>query len=146
MAKALVVYATRSGQTQSIADLVAEGIRFTGADAVGMNVAGVTKEVDLEGYDAYVFGSATYHGEMMQSMKTMLFLAAKLDLQGKTAGSFGAFGWSGEAPDRIYETMENIFKMDMVGTPLRLKSSSLQGGLQMAQDYGRAIGKKITGK
>ena len=43
MAKALVVYATRSGQTQSIADLVAEGIRFTGADAVVMNVAGVTK-------------------------------------------------------------------------------------------------------
>ncbi len=146
MAKSLVVYATRSGQTQSIADLVAEGIRFTGADAVVMNVTGVTKEVDLEGYDAYVFGSATYHGEMMQSMKTMLFLAAKLNLEGKAAGSFGAFGWSGEAPDRIYETMENIFKMDMVGTPLRLKSSSLQGGLQMAQDYGRAIGKKITGK
>lgn len=146
MAKALVVYSTRSGQTQSIADLVAEGIRFTGADAVVVNATGVTKEQDVEGYDAYVFGSATYHGEMMQSMKTMLFLAAKMNLEGKTGGSFGAFGWSGEAPDRIYETMENIFKMDMVGTPLRLKSSSLQGGLQMAQDYGRAIGKKITGK
>ncbi len=146
MAKALVVYATRSGQTQSIGDLVAEGIRFTGSDAVVMNATGVTKEQDLEGYDAYVFGSATYHGEMMQSMKTLLFLVAKLKLEGKVGGSFGAFGWSGEAPDRIYETMENIFKMDMVGTPLRLKSSSLQGGLQMAQDYGRAIGKKITGK
>jgi flavorubredoxin len=146
MTKALVVYSTRSGQTQSIADLVAEGIRFSGADAVVINATGVTKEQDLDGYDAYVFGSATYHGEMMQSMKTMLFLAAKMNLEGKVGGSFGAFGWSGEAPDRIYETMENIFRMDMVGTPLRLKSSTLQGGLQMAQDYGRAIGKKITGK
>ena len=146
MPKALVVYATRSGQTQSIAELVAEGIRFTGADAVVVNSTSLTKEQDLEGYDAYVFGSATYHGEMMQTMKTLLFLVAKMNLEGKAGGSFGAFGWSGEAPDRIYETMENIFKMDMVGTPLRLKSSSLQGGLQMAQYYGRAIGKKITGK
>lgn len=146
MAKALVVYATRAGATQNIADLVAEGIRFTGADAKVVKATDVTKEADLEGYDAYVFGSATYHGEMMQTMKTMLFLAAKLDLEGKAGGSFGAFGWSGEAPDRIYDTMLNILKMDMVGSPLRLKSASLQGGRQMAQDYGREIGKKITGK
>jgi hypothetical protein len=42
--------------------------------------------------------------------------------------------------------MQNILKMDMVGSPLRLKSAVIQGGMQMAQDYGREIGKKITGK
>ena len=47
----------------------------------------LTKQGELEGYDAYVFGSATYHGEMMQAMKTLLFLAAKLDLDGKVGGS-----------------------------------------------------------
>ncbi|MDR3603833.1 MAG: flavodoxin domain-containing protein [Desulfomonilaceae bacterium] len=146
MAKALIVFATRSGQTQNIADLVAEGIRFSGADAKVMSATQLTKQEELEGYDAYVFGSATYHGEMMQAMKTLLFLAAKLDLDGKAGGSFGAFGWSGEAPDRIYDTMQNILKMDMVGGPLRLKSAVIQGGMQMAQDYGREIGKKITGK
>ncbi len=146
MAKALIVFATRSGQTQNIGDLVAEGIRFTGADAKVISATQLTKQEDLEGYDAYVFGSATYHGEMMQAMKTLLFLAAKLDLEGKVGGSFGAFGWSGEAPDRIYDTMQNILKMDMVGGPLRLKSAVIQGGMQMAQDYGREIGKKITGK
>lgn len=146
MARALVVYATRTGQTQNIADYIAEGIRFTGSEAKVVGAADIKKEEDLEGYDAYVFGSATYHGEMMQAMKTMLFLAAKMDLKGKTGGSFGAFGWSGEALDRIYETMQNIFQMDMVGSPLRLKSVLLQGGQQMAQDYGREIGKKISNK
>lgn len=146
MPKALVVYASRTGQTQNIAELVAEGIRFTGAEAKVVNATSLTKEEDLAGYDAYVFGSATYHGDMMQPMKTLLFLAAKGGLENKVAGSFGAFGWSGEAPDRIYDTMLNIFKMDMVGGPLRLKSASLQGALQMAQDYGREIGKKIVGK
>lgn len=145
MPRALIVYATRAGQTQSIADLIAEGIRFTGSEAKVINATEIKKEEDLDGYDAYVFGSATYHGEMMQALKTMLFIAAKLDLEGKAGGSFGAFGWSGEAPDRIYDTMKNLFKMDMVGSPLRLKSSLLQGALQMAQDYGREIGKKISG-
>ena len=143
MANALVVYATRTGKTKGIAELIAEGIRFEGAEAKVVNVTGVKKEADLEGYDAYVFGSATYHGEMMQGMKTMLFLAEKLSLEGKVGGSFGAFGWSGEAPGRIYDTMKNIFGMDMVSGPLRLKSASIGGGTKMAQDYGREIGKKI---
>ena len=146
MAKALVVYATRTGDTKNIADLIAEGIRFEGGEATALNVTQIKKEEDLAGYDAYVFGSATYHGEMMQGTKALLFLAEKTGLEGKVGGSFGAFGWSGEAPGRIFDTMKNIFKMDMVGGPLRLKSASLGGGTQMAQDYGRNIVKNISGQ
>jgi flavorubredoxin len=146
MAKALITYASRTGETQSIANYIAEGIRFTGADAKVVDAAQLKTEEDLGGYDAYVFGSATYHGDMLPAMKQLLFLAAELDLEGRPAGSFGAFGWSGEAPDRIYDTMRHILKMDMVGSALRLKSAALQGGLQMAQDYGREIGKKLKGK
>jgi flavorubredoxin len=144
MAKALVVYTTRTGETKNIGELIAEGIRFSGAEATVTNVTSIKKEADLEGYDAYVFGSATYHGQMMQGMKTMLFLAEKVNLEGKVGGSFGAFGWSGEAPERIYDTMANIFKMDMVGGPLKLKSASLGGGIQMCQDYGKEIGNKLS--
>jgi flavorubredoxin len=143
MSKVLIVYATRTGETQNIADLVAEGVRFSGHEAEVVNIKDVKNEADLDGYDGYVFGSATYHGEMLQGMKTFLFLAEKADLEGKVGGSFGAYGWSGEANDRILETMKHILKMDMVADTLRLKSSSLDGGLQMAQDYGRAVAKKL---
>ncbi len=144
MGKALIVYATRKGGTRKIAELIGEGIRLAGGEAEVLNVTEVKKESDLEGYDACVFGSATYHGEMMQGMKTMLFMAENADLEGKVGGSFGAFGWSGEAPGRIFDTMKHIVKMDMVsGGPLRLKSASLGGGTQMAQDYGKEIGKKL---
>jgi flavorubredoxin len=145
MGKAIVVYTTRTGETKNIADLIAEGIRMSGAEAEVVNSTQIKKEGELAGYDAYVFGSATYHGQMMQGMKTLLFLAEKANLEGKTGASFGAFGWSGEAPDRIYETMKNIFKMEMVSGPLRLKSASLGGGKTMAQDYGKDIGKKLAG-
>ena len=145
MPKALIVYSTRAGETKNIAELIGEGIRFSGAEAKVVNANEIKKDTDFEGYDAYVFGSPTYHGEMMQGMKTLLFLAEKGNLEGKVGAAFGAFGWSGEASYRIYETMENIFKMDMVSDPLRLKSSGLEGGRQMAQDYGREIGKKLSG-
>jgi len=143
MGKVLIVYATRAGETKQIGELIGEGIRFSGMVADLQDAKDVKKETDLSGYDAYVFGSATYHGEMMNGMKTLLFLAEKAGLEGKIGGSFGAFGWSGEAPDRIFDTMKNIFNMDMVGGPLRLKASSLGGGLQMAQDYGREVAKKL---
>ena len=144
MAKALVVYNSRTGETEKIANLIAEGIRFGGHEAQVVDVKTIRTEAELQGYDALVFGSATYHGDMMQAMKTMLFLAAKAGLEGKVGGAFGAFGWSGEAPDRIFETMLNVFKMNMVGSPLKLKSTSLGGGIQMAQDYGRQIAKKLS--
>ena len=144
MSKALIVYATRTGETKKIGEIIAEGLRFSGVDVIVSDVNTIKKETDLQGYDALVFGSATYHGGMMQGMKTMLFLAEKAELEGKVGGAFGAFGWSGEAPDRIFGTMENIFKMDMAGGPLRLKSSSLGGGIQMAQDYGKEIAAKLA--
>ncbi len=143
MAKALIVYASRTGETRQIADLIAEGIRFSGHEAEVVESKAIKSEADLEGYEAYAFGSSTYHGEMLQAMKTFLFIAEKANLEGKAGGAFGSFGWSGEANDRIFDTMKHILKMDMVGDTLRLKSSSLEGGLQMAQDYGRQIAKKL---
>lgn len=145
MPKVLIAFAGRTGETQSMAEFIAEGVRFGGAEAKVINANQIKTEDDLAGYDAFVLGSATYHGEMMQAMKTLLFLAEKVDMKGKPGGSFGAFGWSGEAPDRIFNTMEHIFHMSMVSGPLRLKSVNLGGGTKMAQDYGREIGKKLVG-
>jgi len=143
MAKVLVVFATRKGETETIGGLISEGLRFAGVEVEAVNANQIKSEKDLMGYDGYAFGSATYHGDMMQSMKTLLFMAENAELSGKVGGAFGAFGWSGEAPDRIYDTMKNIFGMDMVGDPLRLKSSTLGGGMKMAQDYGREIAAKL---
>ena len=139
MASVLIVFASRTGETESIGNLIAEGIRMAGHEATVTSANEIKKAQDLEAFDALVMGSATYHGEMLQSMKTLLFLAEKARIEGKVGGAFGAYGWSGEAPERIYNTMLNIFKMNMVSGPLFLKSSQLAGGIQMAQQYGRDL-------
>jgi flavorubredoxin len=145
MGKILVVYASRTGETQAIAELIAEGVRLAGHQAEVRNAKAVKSAADLAGFDGYAFGSATYHGEMLQAMKTFLFLAETAGLEGKVGGAFGAFGWSGEANDRIHQTMKHVLKMTMVPDCLRLKSSRLGGGLQMAQEYGRQLAQKLGG-
>ena len=144
MAKALVIFASRTGETEKIGQFIAEGLRMGGIETTLRKAGDIQSEAQLEGYDAVVLGSATYHGEMLQSMKTLLFIAEKADLKAKAGGAFGAFGWSGEAPERIHDTMRHIFQMDMTADPLRLKSTTLGGGIQMAQDYGRAIAQKLS--
>lgn len=143
MSKALIVYASRTGQTERIAELIAEGLRMGGHDVDMKSVTSIKDAEQLKGYDAYVFGSATYHGEMMQSMKQLLFLAEKADLSGKCGGAFGAYGWSGEAPQRIYDTMKHVLNMNVAGDCLRLKSATLDGGIPMAQGYGKELAGKL---
>lgn len=145
MAKALVVYATRTRQTQKIGELIAEGMRFEGLEVTVVNVNEVEKQgIKLDDYDVIVLGSATYHGEMLQAMKTFLFTLEKANVEGKVGGAFGAFGWSGEAPGRIFNTMLNVFRMKMAEGPLQLKSAALGGGIKMAQDYGRQIARLLV--
>lgn len=144
MPKALVLYATRANQTKGIGELIAEGLREAGVDVTLLGLQEFEKaQENPEAYDALVLGSATYHGEMMQPMKTFLFKLEQYNLKGKVGGAFGAFGWSGEAPGRIFETMKNIYQMEMVSGPLKLKSGTMSGAVPMAKRYGQEIAHKL---
>lgn len=144
MADALIIYNTRNGATRDIGSLVANGLTNAGVSVTLKDAAEIKSEKDLAGYDAYVFGSATYHGEMMELMKHILFLAEKAGLGNRVGGAFGAFGWSGEAPGRIFNTMLYILGMRMVEGPLRLKSPNELGAADKAKGYGRMIAEKLA--
>ncbi|MGB3212855.1 MAG: flavodoxin domain-containing protein [Desulforhopalus sp.] len=146
MSKILIVYASMNGETEKIGELIAEGLRFAMVDVTLKDVKDIKNDSDLAGYDGYLFGSSTYHGEMMSRMKTFLFQAKRAELQGKKGGAFGAYGWSGEAAERIFDTMQNICGMEMVGAPLMLKAASIGGGIKMAHDYGKEIAAMVQGE
>ncbi|MDZ7582057.1 MAG: flavodoxin domain-containing protein [Deltaproteobacteria bacterium] len=60
MKRVLIAYASRTGKTEEMANYIAEGIRFSGNNAVLKKIS-EEKEKDLAGYDGYVFGCPTYH-------------------------------------------------------------------------------------
>jgi flavodoxin len=146
MKKVLIVYDSRTGKTKQMAEYVAEGIRISGHDAELKKVAEIKDEKGLQGYDAYLFGSPTYHRDMIGTMKTFLFLVQNANPAGKVGGAFGSYTHSGDAPKIIFDTMENVFKMNMVDLgSFNLKEHLVEQveGRRACQDYGKAIGEKL---
>ena len=147
MKKVLVAYHSVAGHTEKMAEYIAEGVRFSGNEAVVKKVTDIKSEDELKGYDGYIFGCPTYHRDMTNPMKTFLFLAKKANLEGKLAGAFGSYTHSGDAPRLILETMEYVLKMK----PFHLSSFKLTEdevdtpiGMRACQHYGRAFGEILN--
>jgi len=148
MSRALIVYFSLSGNTEKMAQYIAEGVRMAGQEAVVRKTSEVKNKDALEGYDGYVFGSPTYHRDMADPMKTFLFLARGANLEGKLAGAFGSYTHSGDAPTIVIETMQYVFKMEPFELgPFNLLERVLetQEGMRSCQDYGRVFGEKLGG-
>jgi len=148
MKKVLIAYGSRTGNTEKMAEYIAEGVRFSGNDVELEKITEIKKAEELQGYDAYIFGSPTYHRDMMGTMKTFLFLGEKAGLEGKVGGAFGSYTHSGDAPGIILDTMQYVFKMKVSGLgSLRIKEDTIgtPDGMKACQDYGRSLGEELNG-
>lgn len=144
MPKALVVFATRTGNTRMMAEAIAEGLGAAGVEVKVMDANDVAGESELAGFDAYLFGSATMHHEVIQDMQKVLAIAKKANLKGKTGGAFGAYGWSGEASGKIHEAMEFVNGMDVIDKPLKIQTPGSAESLRKSSEaYGREVGQII---
>ena len=91
MAKILVVYYSRSGNTKIMAEMVAQGAKNEGA-AVDLEEVGRVKPEDLLGYDGIIIGSPTYYGTPAWEVKKLLDESVKFHgkLEGKVGGAFSS--------------------------------------------------------
>ena len=147
MKKVLIAYDSRTGKTEKMAETIAEGIRMAGYGADLKKITQIKSEAELQGYDAYIFGSPTYHRDMIGTMKTFLFLAQKANLEGKLGGAFGSYTHSGDAPAIIFDTMEYVFKMKMTSLgSFNLKEALVEDmeGMRACQDYGKSICEQLV--
>ena len=146
MKKVMIAYVSRTGNTERMAEYIAEGVRISGQAAELKKISEIKNEKHLDGYDGFIFGCPTYHRDMTENMKTFLFLAQKAHLSGKVGGAFGSHTHSGDAPKLIFDTMEHVFKMDMVDLgSFVLKEDVIDSrdGMRACQEYGKAVAQKL---
>jgi flavodoxin len=146
MSKVLIAYFSLSGNTEKMAGYVAEGVRFSGNEAVVRKMSDVKSANDLTGYDGYIFGSPTYYLDAPEPVKTFLFLGRKAGLEGKLGGAFGSYTHDGNAPKIVLDTMQYVFNMEPFELgPFNLKDAILESseGMRACQDYGRVFGEKL---
>ncbi|MBN1270241.1 MAG: NAD(P)H-dependent oxidoreductase [Kiritimatiellae bacterium] len=93
MAKVLIVYYSRTGNTRKMAQYVAEGVKKSGAE-VAMKSVQETDPDDLLAADGVIMGSPTYYGGMAAEMKQLLDDSVRLhgQLEGKVGGAFSSSG------------------------------------------------------
>jgi NAD(P)H dehydrogenase (quinone) len=92
MATVLIVYYSRSGNTEEMAKAVEEGIKSEGVRAIRKKVNRTTLK-DLQKADGIILGSPNYYGTMASELKA--FLDRSVQLHGKLEGKVGAAFASG---------------------------------------------------
>jgi flavodoxin I len=143
MKKVLVLYYSRTGNTERMANAVAEGAQSIGEVDLELNYH-VDPE-NLSSYDAILVGSPTYHHDMPVDFKNLFEEAAVqgISLNGKIGAAFGSFGWSGEAPKLILEIMKYKFGMKVVEPPLLAKYVPDQNMLNACKDLGKLVSESL---
>jgi flavorubredoxin len=146
MSQILILYYSRTGNTEKMAYAVAEGARTTSNTHVDMEYH-VSAE-DLSGYDAIIVGVATYHHDMPIDVKRLFEETAErgINLKGKIGAAFGSFGWSGEAPKLVLEIMKNKFEMHVTEAPLLAKYTPDQNTLNTCREFGRNVSETLIHK
>jgi len=144
MPKILVLYYSRTGNTEKMANAVSEGLKEIQGLEVELTYR-MTPETLIE-YDAIAVGIPTYHHDMTMDFKRLFEEAAvkNINLKGKIGAAFGSYGWSGEAPKMVLEIMKNRFEMNIVEPPLLIKYTPDQAGLEKCRDFGKKIAEKLA--
>ncbi len=113
MAKILIVYDSRTGNTEKMARAVAEGGRQIKDTKVNVKKVDETDVLDLPKADAIVFGSPTYFGEMSGKLKA--FIDESVKVYGKLEGKVGAaFTSSGGTASGAETTLLSIIQAMLI--------------------------------
>ena len=93
MSTVAVVYWSGSGNTEAMADKVAEGAKAAGAE-VEVISADDFAGTDIEGFDGVAFGCPAMGDEELEdSVFQPVFEACEPKLAGKKVALFGSYGW-----------------------------------------------------
>lgn len=144
MSKVIIIYASLTGNTEEMAELIAEGIRRTGATA-DLKIVDQCSAVELLPYDAFLLGSYTWgDGELPDEFIDFVQEMEELDLSGRKTAIFG----SGDTGYPIYCGAVDFLeeKVKEFGAVVVQESIKVEyGPTQEEQELCRQFGEKFAG-
>ena len=142
----LITYVSAYGYTKEAAGIIASGIMENDSMSVDItdieNISMEELESKLIVSDAILVGSPTINQNTLLPVYKLFALINPLRDKGKTGGSFGSYGWSGEAPKIILDNLRNL-KLKVFDEPVTFKFSP--GGEKEIElkEFGRKFSQKI---
>jgi len=154
MAKVMIIYYSRSGNTKKMAEFISEGLRKEEAIDVEVKPVQECRVEELLGADGIVIGSPTYYGSMASEVKKLLDDSIKFHgkLDGKIGGAFSSSGSIGGGNETtIMGILEALLIHGMIvqGTPKGDHYGPVSIGnpdersKRLCIEYGRRIAKLV---
>ena len=93
MSKVAVVYWSGTGNTQMMADAVADGAKGAGAEVALLTASEFGKD-KVSGYDSIAFGCPAMGAEVLEEAEfDPMFSEVETSVSGKKVALFGSYGW-----------------------------------------------------
>lgn len=107
MSKVAIVYWSGTGNTEAMAELVAEGVQSAGGEASLIQAVEFLPD-ELDAYDAFAFGCPAMGSEELESEEfEPMWDAVEPELPGRKVALFGSYDWAdGEWMDLWRERAE----------------------------------------
>jgi len=141
--RAVVVFDTMWGSTESMARAVGEGLVAGGAGVSIMPLKSANRSdviTELLDAGALLVGSPTINNNMFPTVADFLCYARGLKPQNLIGSAFGSYGWSGEAVGHVADILSEM-KVDPVGEAIKVRYVPEFETLQRC----RALGLKVAG-
>ncbi|MCX6686092.1 MAG: flavodoxin domain-containing protein [Methanoregula sp.] len=147
MPKVLVVYFSRTGNTEKMANSVAEGIKEVGVGVV-VKKAEVVKIDDIVAADAIAFGSATSWGYMGGKLKDVfenMLIQARDKFKGKPFAVFTSAGVieSGKKAAESIEYIAKYFNMQSAAKGVVSQGNPTDKDKEACKELGKKLAQTI---
>jgi NAD(P)H dehydrogenase (quinone) len=147
MPSVIVVFYSRTGNTQKMAELVAEGVRESGCEMTVRRISEVETVApeDLLPHEGIIVGSPTYYGGIAWELKRLFDDTVRFhgDFNGKVGGAFASaanIGGGNETTIRQVLDVMLIHGMIVQGTP----QGDHYGPVAIGAPDGRASGQCVA--
>ena len=139
MSKIAVVYWSGTGNTEAMANAVADGAREKGAEVAVLTSAEFNASM-MDAYDAIAFGCPSMGAEELEDSEFAPMLSdCESKLGGKKIALFGSYGWGDGAWLRSWEERSQKAGAKVADT-LMINEAPDNDGLAQC----RALGEKLT--
>ena len=139
MSKIAVVYWSGTGNTEAMANLVAEGATSAGAETEVIPCADFSADRAAD-YDAFAFGCPAMGSEVLEEMEFQpMFDACKHSLGGKRAALFGSYGWGDGEWMRTWESDCDSAGVNLVCESVICTETPDDAALEACRALGKAL-------
>ncbi len=143
--KVVVVYDTMWNSTEKMAAAISDGLAESGMEVKIMPLRKshrsdiATELIDAKGL---LVGSPTLNNSIFPTVADVMCYLKGLRPMNLVGGSFGSFGWSGQAPAELGKKLEEM-KIRVVSEPMRVKYVPSDKDISECREFGFGIARAI---